>query len=58
MVGMVMANLAEFNEDEEAWEEALRILEEAGHKEEADQYRADLPLDHPFRNQDVYLNGN
>lgn len=58
LLGMIMANLAELTGDVEAWEEALRILEDAGHKEEADQYRTDLPLDHPFRNQELHLNGN
>jgi tetratricopeptide (TPR) repeat protein len=58
MVGMLMANLAELKGDREAWEEALKILEEAGHKEEADQYRTDLPLDHPFREQEFHVNGN
>jgi tetratricopeptide (TPR) repeat protein len=58
MLGMIMANLAELNGDVEAWKEALRILEEAGHKEEADQYRTDLPLNHPFRNQEIHLNGS
>ncbi len=58
IVGMVMANLAELTGDAEAWKEALRILEEAGHKEEADQYRTDLPLDHPFRQQEIQPNGN
>jgi tetratricopeptide (TPR) repeat protein len=58
MVGMLMANLAELTEDREAWEEALRILEDSGHKEEADQYRTDLPLDHPFREQEHHVNGN
>jgi tetratricopeptide (TPR) repeat protein len=58
MLGMIMANLAELTQDIEAWSEALRILEEAGHKEEADQYRTDLPLNHPFREQEVHLNGN
>jgi tetratricopeptide (TPR) repeat protein len=58
VLGMIMANLAELTEDVEAWREALRILEEAGHKEEADQYRTDLPLDHPFREHEVHLNGN
>ncbi len=58
IVGMVMANLAQLKQEIEAWEEALRILEDAGHKEEADQYRTDLPLNHPFRNQEIHLNGN
>jgi tetratricopeptide (TPR) repeat protein len=58
MLGMIMANLAELTQDIEAWSEALRILEEAGHKEEADQYRTDLPLDHPFRQQEIQPNGN
>jgi tetratricopeptide (TPR) repeat protein len=57
MIGMFMANLAELNEDREGWEEALRILEQMGHKEEADQYRTDLPLDHPFRQQEIQPNG-
>jgi tetratricopeptide (TPR) repeat protein len=58
ILGVIMANLGELTQDIEAWREALRILEEAGHKEEADQYRTDLPLDHPFREQEVHLNGN
>jgi tetratricopeptide (TPR) repeat protein len=58
MIGMFMANLAELTQDLEGWSEALRILEEAGHKEEADQYRTDLPLDHPFREQEFHINGN
>ena len=58
MVGMFMANLAELIEDRGGWEEALRILEDAGHKEEADQYRIDLPLNHPFREQEFHINGN
>lgn len=49
MLGMVMANLAELNGDLEAWQEALAILEAAGHTDEAERYRADLPADHPFR---------
>ena len=48
-LGMILANLAELNEDQEAWEEALALLEASGHEAEADQYRADLPQDHPFR---------
>jgi tetratricopeptide (TPR) repeat protein len=58
LLGMIMANFAELTGDVEAWEEALKILEEAGHKEEADQYRTDLPLDHPFREQEFHINGN
>jgi tetratricopeptide (TPR) repeat protein len=58
MVGVLMANLAELTRDKGGWEEALRILEDAGHKEEADQYRTDLPLDHPFREQELHINGN
>lgn len=50
MIGMFMANLAELTNNVDAWKEALRILEEAGHGDEAEQYRADLPADHPFRN--------
>ncbi len=49
LLGMFMANLAELNEDIEAWKEALHILESSGHLEEARQYRLDLPSDHPFR---------
>jgi tetratricopeptide (TPR) repeat protein len=58
VLGVIMANLAELTNDKEAWHEALRILENAGHKEEADQYRTDLPLHHPFREQEIHLNGN
>jgi tetratricopeptide (TPR) repeat protein len=58
MLGMFMANLAELTQDFEGWREALRILEKAGHKEEADQYRTDLPPNHPFRQQEVQPNGN
>jgi tetratricopeptide (TPR) repeat protein len=58
LLGMIMANFAELTGDVEAWREALKILEEAGHKEEADQYRTDLPLDHPFRQQELQPNGN
>jgi tetratricopeptide (TPR) repeat protein len=58
LLGMIMANFAELTGDVEAWKEALKILEEAGHKEEADQYRTDLPLDHPFREQEFHINGN
>jgi tetratricopeptide (TPR) repeat protein len=58
LLGMIMANFAELTGDVEAWKEALKILEEAGHKEEADQYRTDLPLDHPFRQQEFQPNGN
>lgn len=58
MIGMFMANLAELTKDRDGWEEALKILEEIGHKEEADQYRTDLPLDHPFREQEFHINGN
>lgn len=58
MVGTLMANLAELKGDREAWEEALRVLEDAGHQEEADQYRTDLPLNHPFREQELHINGN
>lgn len=49
MLGMFMANYAELTENFEAWNEALQILEAAGHAEEAAQYRAELPADHPFR---------
>lgn len=49
ILGMVMANLAELTENFEAWEEALAILEGAGHKERADYFRSVLPKDHPFR---------
>ncbi len=49
ILGMVMANLAELTGDREAWEEALRILEQAGHKDEANAYREELPEAHPFR---------
>jgi tetratricopeptide (TPR) repeat protein len=58
IIGMIMANLAQLRREHEAWQEALRILEDAGHKEEADQYRTDLPLDHPFREQEFHINGN
>ncbi len=58
ILGLIMANLAELTGDIEGWREALRILEGAGYKEEADQYRTDLPLDHPFREQDFHINGN
>jgi tetratricopeptide (TPR) repeat protein len=58
ILGMAMANIAELSGDVDAWQEALRILEESGHKEEADQYRTDLPLDHPFREQELHINGN
>jgi tetratricopeptide (TPR) repeat protein len=54
MLGMFMANYAELTENREAWQEALHILEESGHAEEAAQYRNDLPADHPFRR----YNGN
>ena len=49
ILGMVMANLAELTGDVDAWQEALYILEESGHAEEAEQYRMGLPADHPFR---------
>lgn len=52
MIGMFMANYAELTENREAWQEALRILEESGHAEEAAQYRAELPDNHPFKRQE------
>jgi tetratricopeptide (TPR) repeat protein len=58
VLGVIMANLAELTNDKEAWLEALRMLEQSGHEEEADQYRTDLPLDHPFRQQEIQPNGH
>jgi tetratricopeptide (TPR) repeat protein len=52
LLGMFMANYAELTENREAWQEALRILEESGHAEEAAQYRAELPANHPFKRYD------
>lgn len=52
ILGMVMANLAELGEDRGAWEEALRILENAGHGTLAESFRADLPAGHVFRDVD------
>lgn len=56
LLGMFMANLAELTEDIEAWREALHILEASGHADEAEQYKLDLPEDHPFKLQSS--NGN
>lgn len=50
MLGMFMANLAELNENYQAWQEAMRILEEAGHAQEAEQFELSLPTNHSFRN--------
>ena len=49
LTGMVLANLAELDGDADAWEEAMRIFEEAGHHAVAERYRAETPLDHPVR---------
>ncbi len=49
MLGMFMANLAELNENFQAWQEAMRILEEAGHAQEAKQFLLSLPANHPFK---------
>jgi len=49
ILGMAMANLAELNLMYEAWVEALRILEEAGHSEVVLRCHEELPYDHPFR---------
>ena len=57
MLGMFMANLAELSRDRAAWEEALRILERSGHRRLADEYRSDLPANHPFRHEDHAQDG-
>ncbi len=49
LIGLILANLAELNEDKDAWEEALALLEASGHESEAALYREELPDDHPFR---------
>lgn len=49
LIGLILANLAELNEDKDAWEEALALLEASGHESEAALYREELPADHPFR---------
>jgi tetratricopeptide (TPR) repeat protein len=49
LIGLILANLAELNEDQDAWEEALALLEASGHESEAALYREELPADHPFR---------
>lgn len=49
LIGLILANLAELNEDKDAWEEALALLKASGHESEAALYREELPDDHPFR---------
>lgn len=48
ILGMVMANLAELAEDADAWEEALRILENSGHGPIAAAFRKSIPPGHVF----------
>ncbi len=49
MVSFAMTNAAELMGDEEAWEEGLHILEEAGQKVEAEQFR----MEYPFKHQQI-----
>ncbi len=49
MLGMFLANLAELTENQDAWEEALNILKEAGQEEVIEQHIKHLPENHPFR---------
>jgi len=49
MLGMFLANLAELTENQDAWEEALNILKDAGQNEVVEQHISQLPEDHPFR---------
>ena len=48
ILGMAMANLSELNDNFSGWQEALHILEQAGHAEVAQEYRDELPSGHPF----------
>ncbi len=49
MLGMFLANLAELTENQDAWEEALTILKDAGQNEVIEQHISQLPQNHPFR---------
>ena len=48
ILGMAMANLSELDENFSAWQEALYILEQSGHGEVAQEYRNEIPPNHPF----------
>ena len=51
VLAIALANLAELNGDEGAWEEALGLLGSAGRPEMVERLRGDLPRDHPFRSR-------
>jgi tetratricopeptide (TPR) repeat protein len=48
MIGTTMANLAELTNNRDAWEEAIRILEEGGHYSMAERYKKNVTY-HPVR---------
>jgi tetratricopeptide (TPR) repeat protein len=48
-LGNTLANLAELDEDFDAWEEALKLLEGSGYYELAQGSRDGLSTEHPFR---------
>ncbi len=51
VIATTLANLAELNEDFEAWQEAMYLFEVTGHPDNIKQHQNQLPKSHPFRVQ-------
>jgi tetratricopeptide (TPR) repeat protein len=54
-LAMSLANLAELNEDQDAWTEALTLLKTAGHAALANVFHDNLDTHHPFRQRSGVL---
>ena len=51
VVALALANIAELDENFEAWEEAMHIFAVSGYSAEVNDYWTQLPANHPFRAQ-------